>query len=62
MPAPSRPGLKPLLLTTDQATNESPKNTRMNVPRISAMYFFVQLSVTAIDSSSLMKWQRELSR
>src|SRR6202165_4271020 len=53
-PAPSRPALKPFppAPATAKATKLSPRKTRTNVPSTSARYFLVQLSATAIASSS----------
>src|SRR5256885_9631606 len=53
-PAASRPALKPLppAPATAKATKLSPRKTSTNVPSTSARYFLVQLSATAITSSS----------
>src|SRR3984893_9765351 len=53
-PAASRPALKPFppAPATAKATKLSPRKTRTNVPSTSARYFLVQLSLTAITSSS----------
>src|ERR1700674_601732 len=54
-PAASRPALKPFppAPATAKATKLSPRKTRTNVPSASPRYFLVQLSDTAILSSSL---------
>src|SRR5207302_8524629 len=52
-PAPRSPGLKeplPVGPATAHALKLSPRKTRTNVPIISAKYFLVQLSATAIDT------------
>src|SRR4029077_2140067 len=53
-PAPSKPARNPVppAPATAKATKLSPRKTRTNVPSTSARYFLVQLSDTAITSSS----------